>query len=197
MGIHVNVENQIPAPGLRPILRGRAQSLAASGEDDNDLMQWLDDNEDKAAGLPTQAVAPWQILIVDDEPQVHDATVVALRRTHFHDRPCTFLHAYSAAEALQLISETTTIDLMLLDVVMETHDAGLRLVRKLRDGDIRPDLKIVIRSGQPGWERATMVSRDYPIDGYLPKAEQTYERMVETIGPILGNTDGPDTDWQP
>lgn len=159
-------------------------SLGSSNEE---LMSFLDDDEAPGTSGDHEAARqrPWQILVVDDEPQVHEATVIALKRTRFGDRPCAFLHAYSAAEALQIINSPQEIDLVLLDVIMETRDAGLRLVRKVRDGDIRPDLKIVIRSGQPGWEQETQVSNNYPIDGYIQKAEQTYELMVDTIGPLL------------
>jgi len=155
------------------------------GAGDDDLVSFIDDAGDASDKAADKITQPWLILIADDEPQVHDATVMALRRTRFGGRSCSFLHAYSAAEALKFISENSGIDLMLLDVIMETRDAGLSLVRKLRDGDIRPNLKIVVRSGQPGWEHETLISRDYPIDGYIQKAQQTYELMVDTIGPLL------------
>lgn len=156
------------------------------GSPDEDFLSFIDDEDPGTSNEnAVLAKAPWQILIVDDEPQVHEATVLALKRTRFGDRPCTFLHAYSAAEALEILHGDQHIDLVLLDVIMETRDAGLRLVRRLRDEEIRPDLKIVIRSGQPGWEHETQVSRDYPIDGYIQKAQQTYELMVDTIGPLL------------
>jgi len=169
--------------------------LFAQGDDDDELVSFLDEEETSDDGVPKDA-SSWCILIVDDEPQVHDATEIALKRTRFGGRPCRFLHAYSAAEALQLITEHAQIDLVLLDVVMETRDAGLRLVRKLRDDNIRPDLKIVIRSGQPGWEHETLVSREYPIDGYIQKAQQTYELMIDTIGPLLLG-DAPDPFFLP
>lgn len=152
--------------------------------EDDELVSFLDD-DDENEGATRKDSSPWNILIVDDEPQVHDATVMALKRTRFAERPCSFLHAYSASEAFKVISESAAIDLVLLDVVMETRDAGLHLVKKLREQNIRPDLKIVIRSGQPGWEHETLVSRNYPIDGYIQKAQQTYELMVDTIGPLL------------
>ncbi|WP_018604423.1 response regulator [Uliginosibacterium gangwonense] len=165
----------------------------SQGSSDEELMSFLDDDAPGTADDHEAAKQrPWQILVVDDEPQVHEATVIALKRTRFGDRPCAFLHAYSAAEALQIINSPQEIHLVLLDVIMETRDAGLRLVRKVRDGDIRPGLKIVIRSGQPGWEHETQVSNNYPIDGYIQKAEQTYELMVDTIGPLLlGNAPDP------
>ena len=43
--------------------------------------------------------APWKILIVDDDPDIHDVTVMALKRLVFDERGLRFLSAYSAAEA--------------------------------------------------------------------------------------------------
>ena len=40
----------------------------------------------------------WKILIVDDEQDVHDVTVLTLKRLEFESRGLTFLNAYSAAE---------------------------------------------------------------------------------------------------
>ncbi|MEZ4618135.1 MAG: hypothetical protein R2867_21840 [Caldilineaceae bacterium] len=49
---------------------------------------------------PTQSFAQWKILIVDDEPEVHDVTRLALQRMTYGDRPLEFLSAYSAVKLL-------------------------------------------------------------------------------------------------
>lgn len=151
----------------------------------DDLISFLDEESDSDEGRALKSQEPWQILIVDDEPQVHEATLLALSRTSFGDRPCSFLHAYSAAEALDLIVSHARIDLVLLDVVMETRDAGLNLARHLRSENIQPDMKIVIRSGQPGWESDVQVSREYPVDGYIQKAQQTHRLLTDTLSLLL------------
>ena len=134
------------------------------------------------------AQAPWVLLIVDDEPQVHEATTLTLRHGRIGNRPFSFLHAHSADEARQLIASVPHIDLVLLDVVMETRDAGLLLVKELRGPMGRDDLKILIRSGQPGFEKDNTVRTRYPVDGYLQKTEQTYALMMEVIGELLLGT---------
>lgn len=155
------------------------------GADDDELISFIDDEDETNEGIECKTGEPWQILIVDDEPQVHEATMMALKRTHFGGRSCVFLHAYSAAEALDLIASRPGLDLVLLDVVMETRDAGLKLARHLRSENIQPDMKIVIRSGQPGWEHESQVSREYPVDAYIQKAQQTHDLLVSTLGPLL------------
>src|SRR5262245_27376089 len=75
----------------------------------------------------------WRILIVDDDPDVHITTEFALGSEIILDRPLQFLHAYSADEAEDLLGKLNDVAVILLDVVMETDDAGLRLVRTIRE----------------------------------------------------------------
>ncbi|GAB2895571.1 hypothetical protein GCM10027046_26010 [Uliginosibacterium flavum] len=143
------------------------------------------DEEADDGQAPVDALEPWVLLIVDDEPQVHEATTLTLRHGRIDNRPFSFLHAHSAAEARKLINAAPHIDLVLLDVVMETRDAGLILVNELRGPMGRSDLKILIRSGQPGFEKDNTVRERYPVDGYLQKTEQTYALMMDVIGSLL------------
>ena len=81
---------------------------------------------------PVPAIAPWCVLLVDDEPQVHEVTRLALRGFEFQQRGLELLSAYSAAEARAVFAQRDDIALALIDVVMETEHAGLDLVRYLR-----------------------------------------------------------------
>lgn len=167
-------------------LQGHADECGA--ESDDDLLSFMDEESaDSDASSPAKQ-SPWVLLIVDDEQQVHDVTTLTLRRSQIANRPFRFLHAYSAAQAKEIISAEPHIDLVLLDVVMETRDAGLRLVTELRGTMGRHDLKILIRSGQPGLENSSTLCERYPIDGYMQKTEQTYALMMEVIGNLLLNT---------
>ncbi|MCB1611383.1 MAG: hypothetical protein KDI60_06435, partial [Xanthomonadales bacterium] len=60
------------------------------------------------------AAEPWNVLIVDDEPAVHEVTRLVLGTFRFEDRPLKFHHAYSAAEARELLRNTADIGVMLL-----------------------------------------------------------------------------------
>jgi CheY-like chemotaxis protein len=46
-------------------------------------------------------------------------------------RPLEFVHAASAAEAIALLARRDDVALVLLDVVMESEDAGLQAVERL------------------------------------------------------------------
>lgn len=169
------------APGCAP--RHFAPANPQDTQQDEELFAFIDEPEASSPPLETQA--PWVLLIVDDEQQVHEATTLTLRRGRVGNRPFRFLHAHSAAQAREIICAEPQIDLVLLDVMMETRDAGLKLVRELRGPLNRHDLKILIRSGQPGAEQEHSIEQRYPVDGYMQKTQQTYSLMMEVIGNIL------------
>ena len=64
-----------------------------------DIVEDADDSVQPASDAPT-----WRVLIVDDEREVHSATLFALRDLIVAGRPLEFLHAYSSAEAREVVS---------------------------------------------------------------------------------------------
>jgi len=136
-------------------------------------------SEDSAEPMLTED--PWRVLIVDDDEDVHRATELALHDALIEGRPLVFLHAYSAAEALDIISTDITISTILLDVVMETPNAGLRLVRCLREELQRSELRIILRTGQPGYAPEIETVRDFEINDYCTKAEMTSIRLFTSL----------------
>ena len=95
---------------------------------------WLEDDitEKRAIQEWTQH-HPWKILIVDDEPDVHSMTRLALRDVHYRGRPLELLSAYSAKEGFAALRDNPDTAIILLDVVMETDDAGLQLASRIRN----------------------------------------------------------------
>ena len=114
---------------------------------DTDTLHFLDDESDAnvSAGLV------WRLMIIDDEPDVHRATTFALAGVKILGRPLQFLHAYSAAEATQQLRTESDVAVILLDVVMEREDAGLALVKTIRQDLRLTELRIILRTGQPGY----------------------------------------------
>ena len=62
----------------------------------------------------------WKVLLVDDEPSVHEVTKMALETFRFEHQKIDFYHAYSAAEGREIMRAEEGVALVLLDVVMET-----------------------------------------------------------------------------
>ncbi|MBV8635296.1 MAG: DUF3369 domain-containing protein, partial [Burkholderiaceae bacterium] len=108
-------------------------------------------------------------------------TRLALRTVTFKGRPLDLMSAYSGAEAFDTLKQHSDIALVLLDVVMETEDAGLRLVGRIR-GELNNHLvRIVLRTGQPGQAPEQQVIIDYDINDYKAKTELTTQKLFTTV----------------
>ncbi len=124
----------------------------------------------------------WNVIIIDDEPAVHQATQLALKNFTFADKPLVFLSAYSAAEGQTLLSEKhLETAFVLLDVVMETHDAGLQVVQYIRNHLNNHQLRIILRTGHPGEAPEESVILDYDINDYKLKVELTRQKLRTTV----------------
>ncbi|WP_339459157.1 putative bifunctional diguanylate cyclase/phosphodiesterase [Pseudomonas sp. EA_105y_Pfl2_R69] len=128
---------------------------------------------------PTQP--RWRILIVDDDQDVHQSTCFALANTEILGRPLEFLHAYSAAQAVSVLTEQAQVAVILLDVVMESEHAGLDLVRQIREDLHNSEIRIILRTGQPGYAPEMEAIRDYDINDYKTKSELTRNRLYTTL----------------
>lgn len=123
----------------------------------------------------------WRLLIVDDEDDVHAATTYALRDCQILGRPLELLHAFSAAEARQILTREHDVAVVLLDVVLETPGAGLDLVAIIREELGLSELRIVLRTGQPGYAPELRIINDYDINDYRTKGELTATRLITTL----------------
>ena len=141
---------------------------------------------DEAPAVPPEgARGAWRVMIVDDDADVHSTTTFALGTLDMHGRPLEFLHAYSAAQAERLLAREHDIAVILLDVVMEQADAGLRLVRHVRDTLGRHDVRIILRTGQPGYAPEMDAIRGYDINDYRTKSELTRTKLYTSVAAAI------------
>lgn len=143
---------------------------------------WLIDDtgaEDKTS--TDENHRPWKILIVDDEEDIHSTTRLTLRGMHYRNRPLQLLSAYSGAEGFALLEQHPDTAIVLLDVVMETDDAGLLLAERIR-GELDNSLtRIILRTGQPGQAPEEKVIVQYDINDYKAKTELTSRKLFVTV----------------
>ncbi|HEY1042459.1 MAG TPA: HD domain-containing phosphohydrolase [Telluria sp.] len=125
-------------------------------------------------------VSPWKVLLVDDEPDIHDITKLTLSRFRLDGRPLTFLHAYNTAQAKQVLASESDIALVFLDVVMDTEDSGLEVARWMRQDLGNQFTRIVLRTGQPGQAPEERVIVDYDINDYKEKTELDRTKLFTT-----------------
>jgi len=123
----------------------------------------------------------WKILIVDDEVEVHNITKSVLDKLEFEGREVEFISAYSGHEAIKILREQPDISLILLDVVMETDDAGLRAVKTIREELNNKIVRIILRTGQPGSAPEKKIIIDYDINDYKEKTELTSNKLFTSV----------------
>ena len=136
-------------------------------------------------GRTISRIPPWKLLVVDDEPDIRALTRLNLKDFRFADRNLEILEAGSAAEAIRVMTEHEDIAVALIDVVMESDDAGLLLVDHIRNSLRNHMLRIIIRTGQPGAAPERYVIDHYDIDDYKDKTELTAQRLYTTIRSAL------------
>eukprot|EP00487_Bulimina_marginata_P013136 TRINITY_DN9898_c0_g1_i1.p1 TRINITY_DN9898_c0_g1~~TRINITY_DN9898_c0_g1_i1.p1 ORF type:complete len:152 (+),score=22.57 TRINITY_DN9898_c0_g1_i1:49-504(+) len=137
-------------------------------------MDWLKEEDNL---LPPLSTKTWKVLIVDDDDEVHKVTQLSLSDFSFEEKNIEFISAYSGNEAKKILRESDDIALVLLDVVMESDDAGLKVSKYIRNELENHFTRVVLRIGQPGFAPIDDVMQDYDIDGYLAKTEITKHKL--------------------
>ncbi|WP_343845190.1 PP2C family protein-serine/threonine phosphatase [Bowmanella denitrificans] len=136
--------------------------------------------EDESADSPAGG-SPWKVLVVDDDEEVHVLTRLVLRDLVFEGRPLQLLSARSGIQAREVLTSESNIALVLLDVVMESDDAGLQLVKYIRRELHNDAVRIILRTGQPGHAPEQEVILKYDINDYKEKTELTLQKLLTAV----------------
>jgi signal transduction histidine kinase len=145
--------------------------------DDSDLIRVIDDS----GAAAEQPSAAWKVAIIDDDPAVHEGTRFALYDYNLNGQGIEILSAYSAEEGRELMRAHPDIAVVLLDVVMETDDAGLALVDHIRSQLKNETVRIILRTGQPGQAPERRVIVEYDINDYKAKTELTADKLFTSL----------------
>jgi len=138
----------------------------------------------KSGSSPSQAqerLPAWKVLVVDDEEDVRRLTSINLRDFEYVGRGLQLIEANSYTQAKEVLAQHPDIAIALIDVVMETDDAGLRLVEYIRRDLENSLMRIVIRTGQPGMAPERFVIDHFDIDDYRDKTELTVQKLYATV----------------
>jgi diguanylate cyclase (GGDEF)-like protein len=148
----------------------------------DELIVFEDDHHSEDEG---SSLKPWKMLVVDDEQQMHKATTFALQGFMFDGAPLEILSAHSAEEARAILTSEPDIACILLDVVMETENAGLDLIGFIRDEIKNTAVRIILRTGQPGYAPELEVISKYDINDYKAKSELTRTKLITALTSAL------------
>lgn len=165
----------------------REEKNMAAAEDE--FLSFVDDSTESLPGTMSAELPPWRILVVDDDEDVHHATEFALHEVTVLDRPLLFLHAYSASEAIDLLKRERDIAVILLDVVMESENAGLKAVSIIRNELKLANPRIILRTGQPGYAPEIETIRLYDINDYKTKNELTRAKLFTSLTAAIRSYD--------
>lgn len=149
---------------------------------DQELVTFIDD----AVGVASNTLGRrWKVVVIDDDPAVHDGTRFALYDYVLHGQGLEIISAYSAAEGRETLRENPDTAVVLLDVVMENDVAGLELVSYIREELKNETVRIILRTGQPGQAPERRVIIDYDINDYKAKTELTADKLFTTLTAAL------------
>jgi signal transduction histidine kinase len=155
---------------------------------DNEPIRIIDD-----LTPPEKRLGPaWKILVVDDSQSVLDLSDMVLADVVFDRRPVALFYATSAAEAQRVLMEYghENFAVALIDVVMEDESAGLRLVQHIRTTLGNRTMRLILRTGQPGFAPEESVILHYDINDYRNKTDLRAQQLVTlVISALRGHRD--------
>lgn len=146
-------------------------------EELSDEMDFLLDDEESES---SKVFNYWNVMIIDDDRSVHEATKYALSGFRFLDKTIKWYDAYSASEAQEILEKERDMAILFLDVVMETDHAGLTFAKWFRDEQINSSTRIILRTGQPGQAPERQIIVNYDLHDYKTKTELSSDKLFTT-----------------
>ncbi len=143
-------------------------------------LDWLAEDELPITPVTPQA-QPWKLLVVDDDDEVHRVTELALRNFRYEGRAVEVIRALTGEQARALAREHHDLAVIFLDVVMETEDAGLKVIDYIRNQLNNRLVRIIVRTGQAGRAPEIDVVARYDINGYREKTEMTSDKLMSQL----------------
>jgi len=133
-----------------------------------------------------ESLSKWKILVVDDDDGVHQATRITLQNVMISGRKLQLFDVSSGSAAVEFLKKIQDIDLVLLDMVMERHDAGLEVAHWLREVAGRHDTPIIVlRTGQPGLLNDDVLLKNKYFNEVMEKSRITRSSMIEVLTRLL------------
>jgi CheY-like chemotaxis protein len=133
-------------------------------------------------------VDAWNVLVVDDEPDVLSVSKLAMRKFEVYGLPLRIYTASSKVEALGMLEGELmrqggypNLAVAFIDVVMESDTTGLELCQHIRETMRNRLTALYVRTGQPGLAPERTVIDRYDISGYFTKVEATEDKLYSLV----------------
>ncbi len=128
-----------------------------------------------------KGVDSWKVMVADDDPQVHQVAKLALEGFTFAGKSLNLISAYSGKQAKGLIKAHPDTTLILLDAVMETKDAGLKVAKYIRKVLKNQSVRIILQTEQSGEIPEAAAILDCDINDCKTKLELTQQKLLIAI----------------
>jgi diguanylate cyclase (GGDEF)-like protein len=148
-----------------------------SEKNDSDAGNWL----------ATEEFTHWRVLSVDDDSDFQDSIQFALMDAEVLGKPIHLERVGSFAEASTLLAKRNDFAVVLVDVVMETEDAGLRLINAVRDILGVTETRFILLTGQPGRAPIDRVMQEYDLSDYCLKSDLMHRGLVNILTGAIRN----------
>lgn len=146
-----------------------------------DALSALDFLAEDSVVTPVKVLTPYKVIIADDDLEMHSATKILLRDFVFEDRHLEFIDVFNGPDAMQAVEDHPDAAIILLDVVMDASDSGLKVVNYIRKTLKNKNIRIILRTGQPGEAPEERIIVDYDINDYRLKTELTVQRLYTSM----------------
>ncbi len=131
---------------------------------------------------------PYQVMVVDNEEVTHQITAAALQNLYFENQKVQLIHLYSMEDAkLYIDSNSEIVAVLLLDDAMENDEAGLKLVKYIREDLNNSMTRIILRTRQPGTAPDERLMVEYDINDFRLKTELASNNLVSMVLACLRN----------
>lgn len=135
----------------------------------------------------------WNILIVDDEKNFAEDLKEEIGDYRFKGSTPNVAIAHSGFEAINILGQSE-FALLIIDIIMETPDAGLHVIEFIRNKQKNSLMQIIVMTARPDiYEESDIISR-YEIHSFIDKpaglkrqymlvisALRTYDNLIENI----------------
>jgi len=126
-------------------------------------------------------LAPWKIIVADDVDVVHSLTTSILKYFSFEGAPVSIIDAYSGSETRKLLEENPDTAVIFLDVVMETDEEGLEVVKYIRDELKNSSVQIILRTGQAGRFPESVTVANNEINIFQSKSDLKADKLISLL----------------
>lgn len=148
-----------------------------SNNTNNDDLIFMEEED----GETSEKINFWNLLIVDDDPEVLSVTRMALGDIEYKNLGISTTNATSMLEAKEILDMKVPFSAIILDVMMEEDDSGFQLVNYIRNMVNDKFVRIVMRTGQPGSMPENEILEYFDISAYYVKTELTSSLLRSVV----------------